>query len=102
MEEQANAYLKQKDYDRAIIQYQKIIEIGGDQDVYEKKIGDARKAKRSSSTDKKKVTYTVKSGDSLWTIAKKYPGVSDKDIMKWNNCNENLRPGQKLIIYPKK
>jgi membrane-bound lytic murein transglycosylase D len=55
----------------------------------------------AKSTSGNSITYTVKSGDSLWTIAKKYPGITDKDIMKWNKCNEKIRPGQKLIIYPK-
>lgn len=47
-------------------------------------------------------TYTVKSGDSLWLIAKKFPGVSAEDIMEWNNINDNIRPGQKLIIHSPK
>jgi membrane-bound lytic murein transglycosylase D len=44
--------------------------------------------------------YTVKSGDSLWEIAKKYPGVSDTDIMHWNNITDaaKINPGQKLKI----
>lgn len=45
-----------------------------------------------------KITYTVKSGDSLWAIGQKHK-VSDKDIMKWNNIGTNIKPGQKLIIY---
>jgi hypothetical protein len=46
----------------------------------------------------KKITYTVKSGDSLWAIGQKHK-VSDADIMKWNNIGTNIQPGQKLIIY---
>lgn len=46
--------------------------------------------------------YTIKQGENLWTIAKKFPGVSDKDIMSWNNITQksvkNLKPGQKLKI----
>lgn len=52
--------------------------------------------------DNHKVTHVVKSGESLWSIAKKYKGVSEQDIMKWNKCSDKIRPGQKLIIYPKK
>lgn len=48
----------------------------------------------------KKVIYVVKSGDSLWKIAKKYKGVTEKDIMKWNKIGTNLKPGQRLTIYP--
>lgn len=47
------------------------------------------------------VYYTVKSGDSLWTIAKKYK-VTPEQIMKWNKCGEKIRPGQKLKIQKKK
>ena len=47
-------------------------------------------------------SYTVKSGDSLWLIAQKFPGVSAEDIMEWNNINDNIRPGQILIIHSPK
>ncbi|WP_310558567.1 LysM peptidoglycan-binding domain-containing protein [Flavobacterium sp.] len=43
--------------------------------------------------------YLVKKGDSLYSISKKYPGVSISDIKKWNNINgEELKPGMKLKI----
>lgn len=47
--------------------------------------------------------YTVRLGDSLQTIAKKFTGVSDKDIIAINQINNanSLIPGQKLKI-PKK
>ena len=43
-------------------------------------------------------TYVVKRGDTLSGIAKRYPGVSAKDIMKHNRIGENIRAGQKLEI----
>lgn len=46
--------------------------------------------------------YVVKSGDSLWIIAKQYPGVSAENIMEWNGGSNNIRPGQKLKIYTTK
>jgi membrane-bound lytic murein transglycosylase D len=52
--------------------------------------------------EKQKITHVVKSGESLWSIAKKYKGVTEQDIMKWNKCSDKIRPGQKLLIYPKK
>jgi membrane-bound lytic murein transglycosylase D len=43
--------------------------------------------------------YYVKKGDSLYSISKKYPGVSIADIKKWNNIrDEELKPGMKLKI----
>lgn len=43
--------------------------------------------------------YLVKKGDSLFSIAKKYSGVTVSDIKKWNNIsNEDIKPGMKLKI----
>jgi membrane-bound lytic murein transglycosylase D len=44
--------------------------------------------------------YTVRRGDTLWEIAKQYPGVSDNDIMQWNGLSESskLSVGQQLKI----
>lgn len=43
--------------------------------------------------------YYVQKGDSLFSIAKKYPGVSISDIKKWNGIKDNnLKPGMKLKI----
>ena len=43
--------------------------------------------------------YTVQNGESLWIIARKFPGVSADNIMKWNGISESIQPGQKLKIY---
>ena len=47
--------------------------------------------------------YTVKPGDNLWVIAKKYPGISAKNIQSWNNIGstKRLKPGMKLKIAKK-
>ena len=46
--------------------------------------------------------YVMKKGDNLWNIAKKYPGITNKDIMRWNGLTDktvkNLKPGHKLKI----
>lgn len=44
--------------------------------------------------------YKVRSGDSLWTIAQQYPGVSVEDIKKANQLAnaDKLQPGQTLKI----
>ena len=48
------------------------------------------------------ITHTVKTGDSIWTIARQYPGVSGDDIIKINNLkSERVYPGQTLKIKPK-
>jgi membrane-bound lytic murein transglycosylase D len=45
-------------------------------------------------------THVVKTGESLSTIAKKYPGATVEKIMKWNNLSspDKLNLGQKLKI----
>ena len=44
--------------------------------------------------------YTVKSGDTVWGIARQFEGISDSDILKWNNLSRNakIKPGMKLKI----
>jgi membrane-bound lytic murein transglycosylase D len=47
------------------------------------------------------ITYRVKSGDFLGRIAAQY-GVTVNNIKTWNNLrSNNLRIGQRLIIYPR-
>jgi membrane-bound lytic murein transglycosylase D len=44
-------------------------------------------------------TYTVGSGDSLWSISQKFPGVSVDEIKKWNGISSSkLKIGAKLIV----
>jgi len=43
--------------------------------------------------------YTVKSGDSLWSISQKFPGVTVDKIKTWNDISSTkLKPGTKLKI----
>ena len=44
--------------------------------------------------------YTVKKGDSLWLIAKKF-NVTVKQLLAWNNLRRNkvLHPNQKITVY---
>lgn len=50
-------------------------------------------------SDKGYVSYKVKSGDSLYSICKKYPGVTAAQIQKTNGMsNADIRPGQVLKI----
>ncbi|MFV8464242.1 LysM peptidoglycan-binding domain-containing protein [Flavobacterium sp. LB1P62] len=58
------------------------------------------KKKNIASVSKKEAAeYYVKKGDSLFSIAQKYPGVTISDIKKWNDIRgEHIKPGMKLKI----
>jgi membrane-bound lytic murein transglycosylase D len=49
-----------------------------------------------------KVTHTVKSGDNLWDLGRKYK-VNSKSIAAWNGFapKDTLKLGQKLVIWQK-
>ncbi len=58
--------------------------------------------KASSSTSSGYTTYTVKKGDTFYSIAKNYPGVSAQNIMDFNGTSSSkLKVGMKIKI-PKK
>ena len=43
--------------------------------------------------------HVVQSGDSLWTISRKYPGISIDNLKQWNGLTgNNLKPGTKLRL----
>ena len=58
----------------------------------------APKATQNTSSDKGYTIYTVKAGESLYLIAKKFPGVSAQNIMDFNGIGANIRPGMKIKI----
>ena len=61
---------------------------------YDKKI-----TENSEQKTTKNGTYTVKNGDSLFSISKQFPGVSIEDLKKWNDISgDNIQPGMKLKI----
>ena len=50
--------------------------------------------------DNSSITYRVRKGDSLSSIAKRH-GVNIKDVMRWNNGTGNLQPGDQLTLFVK-
>lgn len=42
--------------------------------------------------------YTVQAGDSLYAIAKRYPGITVADLMQANGISSMILPGQKITI----
>ena len=62
-------------------------------------IASFKKKEQYPTTASKESEYYVKKGDSLYSISKKYPGVTISDLKKWNNITgEELKPGMKLKI----
>ncbi|SUW65212.1 Membrane-bound lytic murein transglycosylase D precursor [Buttiauxella agrestis] len=44
------------------------------------------------------ITYKVRKGDSLSSIAKRH-GVNIKDVLRWNDDTDNLKPGDQLTLF---
>lgn len=63
------------------------------------------KAKSQVTADDKYVYYTVKAGESLYTIAQKFEGVTYLDLLEINGFTKydakNLKPGQVIKIKKK-
>lgn len=60
--------------------------------------GNAQAAAPAATTQS--IRYTVRSGDSLWAISKRFR-VSVADLRDWNDLatGQPLRPGQRLQVY---
>lgn len=54
----------------------------------------------SQSDKRKSVSYTIKNGDSLWAISRKF-NVSVAQVREWNGLGDRalLQPGQNLRLY---
>jgi membrane-bound lytic murein transglycosylase D len=48
----------------------------------------------------KRQEHTVRSGDSFWSISRKY-GVSTRKLAEWNGLavKDRIQPGQKLVVW---
>jgi membrane-bound lytic murein transglycosylase D len=66
-------------------------------------VEESRVKKDLSGRDEDYVLYTVKSGDTLWDIANKYPGISDSDLIELNGLSDgdSIKPGMVIRIRPK-
>lgn len=55
---------------------------------------------QSNGNSGSKIIYKVRSGDSLWTVARRY-NVSVKQLIKWNRLDSGsvIKPGQKIILW---
>ncbi len=70
-----------------------------------------RRPHTSASSNKPKTTvkktpndtheiYSVRTGDTLWSISQKFPEVSVQNLKDWNDISgSKLRPGMKLKVY---
>ena len=77
------------------------LRIGQRLTIYPRKpqIAVASKGNNSTKPLTNATTYTVRKGDSLWSISQKFPGVSVQNIKDWNGISSNkLKPGMKLKI----
>jgi membrane-bound lytic murein transglycosylase D len=60
------------------------------------RVASASTTNRSSSDV---TTYRVRSGDSMWSIARRQ-GITVGELMRWNQLTENsiIKPGDRLIV----
>ncbi len=67
-----------------------------------KHVASASNAQVATSSTDGYVMYTVKKGDTLWEISRKFNGVSLNQIMNLNGFNKNskIMPGKKIKIKP--
>lgn len=71
------------------------LKIGQNLVIYPRKNGTSSENSSGSSPQ----FYTVRNGDSLWSISKKFPGVTVQKLKNLNNMNSNrLKPGMKLKL----
>ncbi len=84
------------------------IRVGQGLTIYPRKLPSSNVAsstpKQPTATDGKGayVTHQVRNGETFYSIAKQYPGISAQNIMGWNGISNarSLKPGMNLKIYP--
>lgn len=83
------------------------IRVGQYLTIYPRKLPSQSTASKTTTPQKEEETgkefiyYQVRSGESFYSIARKYPGISAQNIMSWNNYRNarSLKPGARLKIY---
>ncbi|WP_462281327.1 lytic transglycosylase domain-containing protein [Salinivirga cyanobacteriivorans] len=60
----------------------------------------SKKVSKKYPDDGKYEYYTLKKGETLWEVAKRYEGVSDRDILRMNNLTTGryLKAGQRIKV----
>ncbi|WP_109302035.1 LysM peptidoglycan-binding domain-containing protein [Aquimarina sp. AU474] len=84
------------------------LKIGRRLTIYPRKpiVNVSPKAKKTSKVVTKLATtntssemYTVKSGDTLWSISQKFKGISVENLKNWNDISgSGIKPGMKLKL----
>lgn len=80
------------------------VKVGQNLIIYPKKsaqdIASNKPIAQANTSNSSEKTYTVRNGDSLWSISQKFPGVSVQNIKNWNDISgSNIKPGTKLKIF---
>ncbi len=75
-------------------------EVAGEESEIFEVATDAPKENKFKDFDyEKEHLYIVQKGDSLFSIAKKHPGVTVENLKNWNKIKgENIKPGMKLKV----
>ncbi len=100
----AGAYPLRLPYDKAMAWVSKEAEILEAQKAQSKEVktlvAAAESAPASSQSAQNRLLYTVKSGDTLWGIARAHPGNTIEGIARLNGMSSRstLRPGQTLKL----
>lgn len=79
------------------------IRIGQNLAIYPRKTATVASSTIKKGTDPKGEyhMHSVRSGETFYSIARKYPGISAENIMHWNNIRNarSLKAGMRLKIY---
>ncbi len=76
------------------------LKLKGYSPVVKKRSRVTKKSSKSIRSRKKKRVVTLRKGDNLWRISRRYQ-VSIADLERWNNIHSKtiLQPGQRLVLY---